>query len=87
MKLQFSDAAWEDYLHWQATDRRRLERINTLLKAILRAPYEGLGRPERLRFDKAGWWSRRIDLEHRVVYRVVDGNVLIAALRYHYHAS
>lgn len=87
MKLQFSDAAWEDYLHWQATDRRRLERINTLLKAILRAPYEGLGKPERLRFDKAGWWSRRIDLEHRVVYRVVDGNVLIAALRYHYHAS
>lgn len=86
MRLQFSDAAWEDYLHWQATDRRRLERINTLLKAILRAPYEGLGKPERLRFDKAGWWSRRIDLEHRVVYRVVDGNVLIAALRYHYHS-
>lgn len=87
MRLQFSDAAWQDYLHWQASDRRTLERINSLLKAILRTPYEGVGKPERLRFDKAGWWSRRIDLEHRVVYRVEEGIVLIAALRYHYHAT
>jgi len=82
--LQFSDAAREDYLHWQASDRRRLERVNMLLKAIGRDPYEGIGKPEPLRFNKHGWWSRRIDTEHRVVYRVTDGIVLIAALRYHY---
>lgn len=84
MTLQFSDVAWEDYLHWQRTDKRRLARINTLLKAILRAPYEGLGKPERLRFDKTGWWSRRIDQEHRLIYRVDTGVLLVAALRYHY---
>lgn len=87
MKLPFSDAAWEDYLYWQTSNRRKLERINSLLKAILPAPYEGVGKPERLRFDQAGWWARRIDLEHRVVYRVYEGIVMIAALRYHYRAT
>lgn len=65
---------------------RKLGRINALLNAMVREPHEGLGKPERLRFDKAGGWSRRIDQAHRVVYRVADGVVMIAALRYHHHA-
>lgn len=84
MKLQFSDAAWLDYQRWQQVDRRKAERINVLLKAIVREPHEGIGNPEKLKFEKSGWWSRRIDLEHRLVYRV-DGDVVeIASLRYHY---
>lgn len=84
MKLQFSDAAWLDYQHWQQVDRRKAERINALLKAIVREPYQGIGNPEKLRFDRSGWRSRRIDLEHRLVYRI-DGDVAeIASLRYHY---
>lgn len=84
MILQFSDQAWEDYQQWQKLDRRKVERINVLIKATTRAPFEGVGKPERLRFDHSGWWSRRIDLEHRMVYRVQDGVLQIAALRHHY---
>lgn len=84
MIVQFSDEAWEDYLHWQKVDRRKTERINGLIKAITRTPFEGIGKPELLRFDRAGWWSRRIDIEHRMVYRVEGGTVQIAALRHHY---
>ncbi|MGH8036172.1 MAG: Txe/YoeB family addiction module toxin [Stenotrophomonas sp.] len=84
MILQFSDEAWEDYLQWQKIDRRKTERINCLIKAIMRTPFEGIGKPELLRFDRTGWWSRRIDLEHRMVYRVAGGIVQIAALRHHY---
>lgn len=84
MIVQFSDEAWEDYLHWQKVDRRKIERINGLIKAITRTPFEGIGKPELLRFDRAGWWSRRIDIEHRMVYRVEGGTVQIAALRHHY---
>ncbi|CAN5345733.1 type II toxin-antitoxin system mRNA interferase toxin YoeB [soil metagenome] len=84
MKLVFSERAWEDYLHWQRTDRKLLERINALIRDIARAPHDGIGKPEPLRHALAGYWSRRISAEHRIVYRVHDGALLIAQLRYHY---
>jgi len=84
VKLVFSEQAWEDYLYWQAADRKLLLRINQLILEITRAPYEGIGKPESLRHALRGWWSRRIDDEHRLVYRVHDGALWIAQLRYHY---
>ncbi len=83
-KLLFSDAAWEDYLHWQEADRAMLRRINQVIKDILRSPNEGIGKPEPLKHQLAGWWSRRITSEHRCVYRATDDTIEIAALRYHY---
>jgi toxin YoeB len=83
-KLVFSDEAWEDYLHWQKTDRLMVRRINQLIKDIRRSPYEGIGKPEPLKHQLAGWWSRRIDAEHRFVYRATENAVEIAALRHHY---
>jgi toxin YoeB len=84
MKLTFSDQAWEDYLYWQKTDKRVLKRINLLIKEICRSPHEGVGKPEPLRHALSGYWSRRINDEHRIVYKVIDEQVLIAQLRYHY---
>jgi toxin YoeB len=84
VKLVFAEQAWEDYLYWQKTDRKLLERINTLIKEILRQPFSGIGKPEPLKNALAGYWSRRINDEHRVVYKVMDGSLLIAQLRYHY---
>ena len=84
MKLIFSECAWEDYLHWQKTDRRQLERINRLIRDTVRNPYEGTGKPEPLKHVLQGWWSRRIDAEHRFVYKVTKDSLLIAQLRYHY---
>jgi toxin YoeB len=84
VKLIFSEHAWEDYLYWQQTDRKMLLRINTLIKEIERQPFEGIGKPEPLRHALAGYWSRRINDEHRIVYKITDGAVLIAQLRYHY---
>lgn len=84
MKLIFSEHAWEDYLYWQQTDRKMLLRINALIKEIQRQPFEGIGKPEPLRHALAGYWSRRINDEHRLVYKVTDAAVLIAQLRYHY---
>ncbi|QDV31609.1 Toxin YoeB [Planctopirus ephydatiae] len=84
MKLIFAEAAWEDYLYWQQHDRRMVERINKLVKEIVREPFTGIGKPEPLKHALAGFWSRRITDEHRIVYRI-DGNaLLIAQLRYHY---
>ena len=83
-KLTFSDEAWEDYLHWQETDRARLRRINQLIKEIRRNPHDGIGKPEPLKHQLSGWWSRRIDAEHRFVYRVTEQAVEIAGLRNHY---
>ena len=83
-KLVFSDEAWEDYLHWQETDRSMIRRINQLIKDVRRSPYEGIGKPEPLKHQLAGWWSRRIDAEHRFVYRATENAVEIAALRHHY---
>ena len=84
MKLIFSENAWEDYLYWQKTDKKILNRINKLIKEIKREPFTGVGKPEPLKHGLAGYWSRRINDEHRMVYKVMDGALLIAQLRYHY---
>lgn len=84
MKLVFAEQAWEDYLYWQRTDRKQLERINTLIREIVRTPFSGMGKPEPLQHALTGYWSRRINDEHRIVYRVAGDSLLIAQLRYHY---
>ena len=84
MKLVFSEQAWDDYLHWQKIDKKLLERINTLIKDISRSPFEGIGKPEPLKNALSGYWSRRINEEHRIVYKISNGAMLIAQLRYHY---
>lgn len=84
MKLIFSEKAWEDYLYWQKTDKKLLKRINTLIKDIQREPFEGIGKPEPLKHALSGYWSRRINDEHRIVYRIYQDSLLIAQLRYHY---
>lgn len=84
MKLIFSDNAWEDYLYWQRTDRKILRRINTLIQEIKRNPFEGIGKPEPLKHALSGYWSRRINDEHRIVYKLTSDAVHIAQLRYHY---
>ena len=84
MKLIFSEQAWDDYLYWQKMDKKLLERINTLIKEISRSPFEGIGKPEPLKNALSGYWSRRINDEHRIVYKISDGSMLIAQLRFHY---
>lgn len=84
MKIIFSKNAWEDYLSWQSSNKRMLKKINSLIKDIQRSPYEGIGKPEPLKFDLAGFWSGRIDQEHRLIYQVDGSDVLIYACRYHY---
>lgn len=84
MKLIFSEHAWEDYLYWQKTDKRTLNRINSLIKETQRNPFEGIGKPEPLKHNLTGYWSRRINEEDRMVYKVTDDALLIAQLRYHY---
>lgn len=84
MKLLFSEQAWDDYLYWQQHDKKRLQRINELVRDISRSPFSGIGKPEPLKNALSGYWSRRINDEHRIVYRVSDGTLLIAQLRYHY---
>jgi len=86
MKLIFSEQAWEDYLYWQKTDSKLLERINTLIKETSRQPFSGIGKPEPLKHALSGYWSRRINDEHRFVYKIDDKSILIAQLRYHYSA-
>ena len=84
MKLIFSEHAWNDYLYWQKTDRKILKRINLLIKDVRRSPFEGIGKPESLKHALSGYWSRRINDEHRFVYKVNDDAMFIAQLRYHY---
>ena len=88
MKLIFEPKAWADYLHWQAEDPKMLGRINELLRECMRTPFSGRGKPEPLRKNWSGWWARRIDAEHRLVYRVIgkgdDQRLEIAQCRYHY---
>ncbi len=84
MKLIFSDNAWDDYLYWQKTDKKILRRINILIKDIKRNPFEGIGKPEALKHAMSGYWSRRINDEHRIVYKASDDSILIAQLRYRY---
>ncbi|MGI1678672.1 MAG: Txe/YoeB family addiction module toxin [Cellvibrionaceae bacterium] len=84
MKLVFAENAWEDYLYWQKTDKKLLKRINALIKNIQREPFNGIGKPEPLKHALSGYWSRRINDEHRIVYKIDNESVLIAQLRYHY---
>ena len=84
MTLSFAERAWEEYCEWQRQDARAIRRINALLKDVCRTPFEGVGKPEPLRHELAGWWSRRIDEEHRLVYRVVGDVVEIRQCRHHY---
>lgn len=84
MKLVFADEAWDDYLYWQKQDRKMVERINRLIQEVRRDPFTGVGKPEPLKHALAGFWSRRITDEHRMVYRVEGESLLIAQLRYHY---
>jgi len=85
MKLVFAERAWEDYLYWQKTDPKTVKRINLLLQDICRDnPNEGIGKPEPLKHALAGFWSRRITDEHRIVYRAKGDQIQIAQLRYHY---
>lgn len=84
MKLIFAENAWDDYLYWQKTDKKMLQRINTLIKDIKREPFEGIGKPEPLKHALSGYWSRRINDEHRIVYKIYQDSLLIAQVRYHY---
>ncbi|MBD1229294.1 Txe/YoeB family addiction module toxin [Xenorhabdus griffiniae] len=84
MKITFSGSSWEDYLYWQQTDKIILKRINQLIKDICRHPFEGIGKPEPLKHNLAGFWSRRITEEHRLVYTIEEDQIMIAACRYHY---
>jgi toxin YoeB len=84
LTLIFSENAWDDYLYWQKTDKKILRRINTLIKEIKRNPFEGIGKPEPLKHALSGYWSRRINDEHRIVYKAFADSILIAQLRYHY---
>lgn len=84
MRIVFSEHAWDDYLYWQKTDRKVVLRINALIKSICRTPFEGPGKPEPLRHALSGYWSRRIDDTHRIVYKVEGDDLRIAQLRYHY---
>ena len=84
MRLIFSEHAWEDYLDWQRTDKKILWRINALLKEIQRSPFTGVGKPESLKHNLSGYWSRRITDEHRLIYKVEKDGLLIAQLRYQY---
>ena len=84
MKKIFADRAWEDYLYWQKNDKRMLKKVNELIKDIDRNHYEGIGKPEPLRHSLSGFWSRRINEEHRLVYRIIEDEIRIAQIRYHY---
>lgn len=84
MELSWQTHAWEDYLYWQTTDKKILKRINDLIKDCLRTPFSGIGKPEPLKGKYAGYWSRRIDSEHRLVYAVSGDKLFILQCRYHY---
>ncbi|ROI14830.1 Txe/YoeB family addiction module toxin [Epilithonimonas hominis] len=84
MKYVFVDESWEDYLYWQNTDKKKLRKINELLKDIARNPFDGTGKPEPLKHKYSGFWSRRIDDEHRLIYKYEDNEIQIAKCRFHY---
>ena len=84
MILSFADDAWDDYLYWRKNDKKTVLKINKLIKAIIREPFEGIGDPEPLKYNWSGYWSRRITIEHRLVYKITDESLLIAQCRYHY---
>ncbi len=84
MKLIWSGRSWDDYLYWQATDKKIVKKINALIKDIRREPFDGLGKPEPLKYEMAGSWSRRITDEHRLIYMIEPDTIYIVACRYHY---
>lgn len=84
MKLCFTSSAWDDYLWFQGQDRKLLKRINLLIQDVMRSPFEGIGKPEPLKADLTGYWSRRINDEHRLVYSATTTEILVIACRYHY---
>ena len=84
MKIIFTKNSWEDYISWQTEDKKMLRKINELIKDIQRTPFEGRGKPEPLKYDLSGFWSRRINREHRLVYQVVKNTILIYSCRFHY---
>lgn len=85
MQVLWHESGWDDYIWWQSQDKKTLKRINALIKDMQRAPYEGLGKPEPLKGNLTGWWSRRIDETNRIVYKVKDDALVIAACRNHYN--
>ena len=84
MTIVFSEDAWKDYLFWQKTDKKTLQRTNDLIKDCLRHPFQGIGKPESLKFDMSGYWSRRINAEHRLVYKSENDQLVIIQCCYHY---
>lgn len=82
--ISWTDDAWDDYVYWQTQDKKTLRRINALIKDCLRSPFEGIGKPEPLKYNLSGYWSRRIDDTNRLVYRFDDDNLIIISCRYHY---
>lgn len=85
MRLVWSSSSWNDYIYWQKGDKKTVKRINELLKSCMRTPFEGIGKPEALKGDLQGYWSRRITSEHRLVYKYTEQELLIASCRYHYN--
>lgn len=84
MRIVFTDVSWEDYLYWQKNDKQKAKRVNELIRDIARNPFDGIGKPEALRYNYTGFWSRRIDEEHRLIYRVVENEIQIVKCRFHY---
>jgi len=84
MRLIFSDKAWDDYIYWQQVDKKTLKKINQLIKDIKRSPFDGLGKPEPLKHELSGFYSRRVTDEHRLVYEVSEDTIAIASCRFHY---
>jgi toxin YoeB len=84
MKIIFSNIAWEDYLSWQKEDKHMVRKINSLIQDIQKNPFSGIGKPEPLKYELSGFWSRRIDREHRLVYQVTENSIQIFSCRYHY---
>lgn len=84
MKISFTSHAWEDYTHWAENDRKMVKRINKLIDDTMRDPFKGIGKPEPLKGDLSGYWSRRIDDTHRLVYKPTDDELIIVQARYHY---
>jgi toxin YoeB len=84
MKKVWEDSAWDDYLYWQNTDRKMLNKVNELIKSCERTPFSGIGKPEPLKENLKGYWSRKIDKEHRLVYKVEGETIIISQCRFHY---
>lgn len=85
MRLLWEESAWEEYTYWQTQDKKTLKRINTLIKDIMRSPFDGIGKPEALKENLSGFWSRRIDEANRLVYREKDGAIIVASCKGHYN--